>query len=135
MEAGTVKAIAGHDHFCWFQVVCSVQENHADSGIERTEQETWDEAGNWLDSGEICECHTADNGYEGFLAVLPGKCRCGCGEATKSYYKPGHDARHLSAVVAAATQTEYYDSRSLPEILSYLPTEALVRKALARLAK
>jgi len=34
---------------------------------------------------------------------VPKECKCGCGEMTKGgTYRPGHDAKHMSAVLKAA---------------------------------
>lgn len=56
----------------------------------------------------------------------PNLCYCGCGEtvATRSYYRPGHDSRHVGIVarqVAASTQWD--------QITRSLPTKALQLKA------
>lgn len=58
-------------------------------------------------------------------------CYCGCGEnvPSKSFYRPGHDARHAGVVgreIAANYATKGFDRRDL---LSNLPSEKLVAKA------
>ena len=58
-------------------------------------------------------------------------CYCGCGEnvPSKSFYRPGHDARHAGVIgreIAANYTTPGFDRRDL---LSALPSEKLVAKA------
>jgi hypothetical protein len=57
-----------------------------------------------------------------------GNCLCGCGQIVgkmgKSFYKPGHDARHAGQVARLVAETG--DDSA---IASHLPTEALQRKA------
>lgn len=58
-------------------------------------------------------------------------CYCGCGEnvPSKSFYRPGHDARHAGQIgreIAANYSTPGFDRRDL---LSNLPSEKLVAKA------
>ena len=58
-------------------------------------------------------------------------CYCGCGEnvPTKSFYRPGHDARHAGTIgreIAANYHVKGFDRRDL---LSNLPSDKLVAKA------
>lgn len=58
-------------------------------------------------------------------------CYCGCGEQVpaKSFYKPGHDARHAGVIgreIAAGYATKGFDRR---ELLTMLPSDKLVAKA------
>lgn len=61
----------------------------------------------------------------------PKPCKCGCGEQVpgKSFYRPGHDARHAGNVgreIAAHYHEEGYDRRVA---LDDLPSDALKAKA------
>lgn len=61
----------------------------------------------------------------------PHPCRCGCGEviATRSVYRPGHDARHAGQVgraIAAQYATPGFDRR---ELLADLGSDKLRAKA------
>lgn len=58
-------------------------------------------------------------------------CYCGCGEnvPSKSFYRPGHDARHAGVVgrkIAANATTPGFDRR---ELLNDLPSDRLIAKA------
>lgn len=58
-------------------------------------------------------------------------CNCGCGENVppRSWYRPGHDARHAGVVgreIAANYATKGFDRR---ELLAALPSDALKAKA------
>jgi len=63
------------------------------------------------------------------------KCRCQCGEVVgaKSFYRPGHDARHASRAAQRLSQgrTENLDPAELNAIVEALPTQALRLKMLA----
>lgn len=52
-----------------------------------------------------------------------GTCRCGCGEPTKSNYRPGHDARHAGMIGRAIAAGEGADR------ITELPSPALQAKA------
>lgn len=54
-------------------------------------------------------------------------CACGCGETTRSLYRPGHDARHASRV---AQEMVGQDDAARRAWLTNLPTPALRTKAL-----
>jgi hypothetical protein len=58
-------------------------------------------------------------------------CTCGCGEQVpiKSFYRPGHDARHAGVIgreIAANYKVEGFDRR---ELLNNLPSDLLAAKA------
>lgn len=59
-------------------------------------------------------------------------CYCGCNEQVpaKSYYRPGHDARHAGALGRElAAQYPNYTDEQANEVLGDLPSERLVAKA------
>lgn len=86
--------------------------------------------------------------FDEWVATLPGQptskpakaakpkpegtaCYCGCGETagSKSFYRPGHDARHAGQIgrqIAENYATPGFDRR---ELLAELPSEKLVAKA------
>lgn len=52
------------------------------------------------------------------------KCACGCGRTTKARYAPGHDARHVSQLLAKINAKEV----TLAAAKKQLSTEALQAK-------
>jgi hypothetical protein len=65
-------------------------------------------------------------------AAKSGTCLCGCGEKTGSWFRPGHDSRYLSSLVAsvkAGTMTADEAKQSVSH------SEALVSKVTKRLEK
>ena len=52
-------------------------------------------------------------------------CLCGCGDTTRGSYRPGHDARHASAVARAIAE----NPRRAKSLLAALPSAALQAKA------
>lgn len=137
MHSCRYQALAAHDSHCVFQAECAAGEESVLQERDLTPEELAEWAATFLIEQSVsCHCHTAANGYEGWEFYKPGQCKCGCGEATKSHYRPGHDARHLSRVVQGyLASLESYSSQTLDQQLAALPTEALVRKAEARIAK
>lgn len=61
-------------------------------------------------------------------------CLCGCGTQVRGMYAQGHDARHVSKVVAAASGLGH-DTNFTEWIAQELPTEALRAKAARAIAK
>lgn len=55
-----------------------------------------------------------------------GLCRCGCGSPvpSKSFYRPGHDSRHVGQVAREVAESDAFGS-----IVDELPTRALQLKA------
>lgn len=68
----------------------------------------------------------------GDLNVVAKACLCGCGKpvTSKVNYRPGHDARHVSALVNKAAQHSFADSIVTP-LVTLLPTESLKVKFIA----
>lgn len=68
----------------------------------------------------------------GDLNVVAKACLCGCGRpvTSKVNYRPGHDARHVSALVNKAAQHSFADSIVTP-LVTLLPTESLKVKFIA----
>lgn len=68
----------------------------------------------------------------GDLTVVAKTCLCGCGKpvTSKVNYRPGHDARHVSALVNKAAQHGFADSIVTP-LVTLLPTESLKVKFIA----
>lgn len=56
-----------------------------------------------------------------------GKCYCGCGANSTSYYRPGHDARHAGQVARDMAQMTRKADRE--KAVKVLPSEALQKKA------
>lgn len=66
-------------------------------------------------------------------------CNCGCDQAVgaKSNYKPGHDAAHVSRLVAAVATTGDFSQANVDRFSASLPSDALkgkFGKAIDRLA-
>jgi hypothetical protein len=82
-----------------------------------------------VDSKQKPESKSSSGGSRLKVKNESGKCRCGCGEDTKSNYRPGHDARHAGQVgreIAANYATKGFDRRTL---LDALPSDKLRAKA------
>lgn len=58
-------------------------------------------------------------------------CMCGCGESVTNNYRPGHDARHVSALAQAV----FGKTLHIDEALRTLPTDALRNKLMNRIDK
>lgn len=100
---------------------------------EMDEDEAHAKFDEWLDA--VAEDAEKDEPVEEGAQVT-GSCYCGCGQSLtgKSFYKPGHDARHAGVVGRAAAEEILNAGRlSLtPEdddAFADLPSDALVRKS------
>lgn len=134
MNTTEIAAIAGHDRHCLQSALLDAAENAEDAGQDLTTAQLAEIAAENLISGlSSCTCKNEANGW----GPASPNCLCGCGQTARRNYLPGHDARHLAYVVASYKESlEYgYSALTLAEHLSALPTEALVRKALARIAR
>lgn len=112
-----------------------------DVNDEQDVWQTYPDSHDSIDEAEaLARFDTAYNTKEGTTAMstnteapatTPTQCRCGCNEQVpaKSFYRPGHDARHAGQVgrrIAANYATKGYDRRV---DLEALPSERLRAKA------
>lgn len=69
---------------------------------------------------------SATSGSHQTTNATSGLCWCGCGASVpaKSFYRPGHDSRHVGQVAR-----EVAESDAFHEITDHLPTKALQLKA------
>lgn len=100
----------------------------------------------FLESGADNPRSEARNGYPTMNAKAPktsGTCNCGCGDATgpKAMYRPGHDSRHVSSLIAYL-ENDVADGKkitareiaSLAKQLPSAPLQAKFTRAAQRLA-